>query len=129
MNMSSRCIVLSFQSDVDGTTVNELGDVLVPGGKQLLSEVGDRLSRKAFEVGEVCQVDDFGWACTVCFQKIRFLLTIQQVTDWIIVIHRIGYLHGLLWRRYNREKLRWFAHEIQSIIEDENIGKNVRLLS
>ncbi len=85
----------TFTSSLPDDQQEKDGEIVIPGGRNILGRLHDGLARRGFSVSEIKQHEDYGWCFEIVAPSCRIWCLIQFCEPWLLITDRCG---GLLKR-------------------------------
>jgi hypothetical protein len=83
----------TFESDFPDDFVEEGGDIVVPGGQNIMRAIYDRLAARGYRVSNFDQHSHYGWSFDLRGKEGSFWLLVQHPGPWLLTVSdsRIGW--------------------------------------
>lgn len=77
----------TFKSSFPDDSVEDKGDIVVPGGQTIMRAIHERLAARDYRLSEVEQHSHYGWSFDLRGKEGSFWLLVQYPEPWLLTVH------------------------------------------
>lgn len=77
----------TFESAFPDDSVEEGGDIVVPGGETILRAIYDCLAARGYRVSNLEQHSTYRWSFDLCGKEGSFWFLVQHPERWLLTVH------------------------------------------
>ncbi|MEZ0275057.1 MAG: hypothetical protein ACAH88_09140 [Roseimicrobium sp.] len=89
----------TFESEFPDDSVEERGDIVVPGGQNIMRDIYERLAAQGYLVSNFDQHSHYGWSFDLRGPEGNFWLLIQNPGPWLLTVHDSRMFWSRLFRK------------------------------
>ena len=80
----------TFKADLPDDSVERDGEIVVPGGRNIVEDICDRLRESGHEPTRPQQHSFYGWSFELQVDGLRAFVLLQSPEDWLLIVE----VHG-----------------------------------